>query len=106
MDTDDFAKVQEALWEARAKWHNIGIRLDLGVFDLDCINAEQGFGLEEKFNLMIKTRLKKSEPCTWRELYDALNHLTVDMPSVADKLKPKLPKSESDRLQLTFKLNL
>ena len=55
---------------------------------------------------MIKTRLKKSEPCTWRELYDALNHLTVDMPSVADKLKPKLPKSESDRLQLTFKLNL
>ena len=96
LGTDDFANVQEALWEARAKWHNIGIRLNLGVFELDCINAEPGFGLGEKFNLMIKTRLKKSEPCTWRELYDVLNHPTVDMPSVADKLKLKLPKSESD----------
>ena len=76
--------------EARAKWHNIGIRLNLGVFELDCVDAETGFGLDKKFNLMIKTRLKKSEPCTWRELYDALNHPTVDMPSVADKLKPKL----------------
>ena len=43
---------------------------------------------------MIKTRLKKSEPCTWRELYDALNHPTVDMPSVADKLPVKRPTSE------------
>ena len=94
----DFAKVQEALWEARAKWHNIGIRLNLGVFELDCINAEPGFGLEEKFNLMIKTRLKKSEPCTWRELYDALNHPTVDMPSVAHRFQATLPKSGCDVL--------
>ena len=90
LDTDDFAEVQEALWEARSKWHNIGTRLKLGVFELDCINAEPGFGLEEKFNLMIKTRLKKLEPCTWRDLYEALIHPTVDMPSVAVKLTGKL----------------
>ena len=89
LSTHDFAKVQEALWQARAKWYHIGIRLNLGVFELDCIDAEPGFGLEEKFNLMIKTRLKKSEPCTWRELYDALNHPTVDMASVADRLQAK-----------------
>ena len=88
---DDFAQVQEALWEARSKWHNIGTRLKLGVFDLDCINSEPGFGLEEKFNLMIKTRLKRMEPCTWRDLYDALNHPTVNMPSVANKIAVKLP---------------
>ena len=87
----DFAKVQEALWDARSKWHNIGIRLNLGVLEIKNINAEPGFGLEEKFNLMIETRLKKSEPCTWRELYDALNHPTVDMASVADNFKAKLP---------------
>ena len=87
---DDFADVQEALWEARSKWHNIGTRLKLGVFELDCINAEQGFGLEEKFNLMIKTRLKKMEPCTWGDLHEALIHPTVDMPSVAVKLTGKL----------------
>ena len=88
---DDFAEVQEALWEARSKWHNIGTRLKLGVFDLDCINSEPGFGLDDKFNLMIKTRLKRMEPCTWRDLYDALKHPTVDMPSVANKLAVKLP---------------
>ncbi|CAI8045084.1 hypothetical protein GBAR_LOCUS24948, partial [Geodia barretti] len=88
---DDFAEVQEALWEARSKWHNTGTRLKLGVFDLDCINSEPGFGLDDKFNLMIKTRLKRMEPCTWRDLYDALNHPTVDMPSVANKLTAKLP---------------
>ena len=90
LDTDDFAEVQEALWEARSKWHNIGARLKLGVFELDCINAEPGFGVEEKFNLMIKTRLKKMEPCTWRDLYEALIHPTVDMPSVAGKHTGKL----------------
>ncbi|CAI8049656.1 hypothetical protein GBAR_LOCUS27340 [Geodia barretti] len=88
---DDFAQVQEALWEARSKWHNIGTRLKLGVFDLDCINSEPGFGLDDKFNLMIKTRLKRMEPCTWRDLYHALNHPTVDMPSVGNKLTAKLP---------------
>ncbi|CAI8025211.1 hypothetical protein GBAR_LOCUS14585 [Geodia barretti] len=40
---------------------------------------------------MIKTRLKRMEPCTWRDLYDALKHPTVDMPSVANKLAVKLP---------------
>ena len=92
MDIDDFANVQEALWDARSKWHNIGIRLNLTVSELD---AESRFGLEEKFNLMIKTRLKKSEPCTWRELYDALNHPTVDMSKVAEKLRAKIPNGES-----------
>ena len=91
----DFAKVQAALWDARWKWYNIGIRLNLGVFELKNIDADQRLSMEEKFNLMIETRLKKSEPCTWRELYDALNYPTVDMASVAGKLRAKLP-SRSD----------
>ena len=40
---------------------------------------------------MIQTRLKKIEPCTWRDLYDALNHPTVAMSDVACKLVPYLP---------------
>ena len=47
--------------------------------------------LDKKFNLMIQTRLKKIEPCTWRDLYDALNHPTVAMSDVARKLVPYLP---------------
>ena len=87
MDIDNFGEVQEAIWEARSKWYNIGIRLKLEVSDLDSINAESGIDLEEKFNRMIKSRLKMSEPCTWTVLYEALKHPTVAMPNVADKVK-------------------
>ena len=83
---EDFAEVLEALWAARSKWHNIGTQLKLDVHELESIDAEPGFGLHNKFNLMIKTRLKKIEPCTWRDLYDALNHPTVAMSDVAAKL--------------------
>ena len=91
MGIDDFAQVQEALWRARSKWENIGTRLKLDVHELESIDAEGGMSVDKKFNLMIKTRLKKLEPCTWRDLYDALNHPTVDMPDVASKLPAKLP---------------
>ena len=90
LSIDDFAEVQEALWPARAKWKNIGIRLKLAVSDLECINAEPGSGIDEKFDRMLSARLKKIEPCTWRDLYDALNHPTVAMSDVANKLAPKL----------------
>ena len=87
---DDFAEVQEALWEARSKWDNIGTRLKLTVHELESIEAEGGMSLDKKFKLMIQTRLKKIEPCTWRDLYDALNHPTVAMSDVANKLPAKL----------------
>ncbi|CAI8054937.1 hypothetical protein GBAR_LOCUS29976 [Geodia barretti] len=91
---EDFTEVQEALWAARSKWHNIGTRLKLDVHELENIEAEGGMGLDMKFNLMIKTKLKKIEPCTWRDLYDALNHPTVAMSDVANKLSAKLTTAE------------
>ena len=91
MGIDDFAQVQEALWEARHKWENIGTRLKLNVHEVENIDAEGGMSVDKKFNLMIKTRLKKLEPCTWRDLCDALNHPIVGMPDVASKLSSKLP---------------
>ena len=87
---EDFAEVQEALWAARSKWHNIGTRLKLDVHELENIDAETGFGLDDKFNHMIKTRFNKIESCTWRDLYNALNHPTVAMSDVANKLSAKL----------------
>ena len=87
---ENFAEVQEALWEARSKWHNIGIRLKLDANELETIEVEGGMSLDKKFNLMLKTRLKKIEPCTWRNLYDALNNPTVAMSDVASKLSAKL----------------
>ena len=89
MGIDDFAEVQEALWEARPKWENIGTRLRLTVHELEYIDAEGGMSVDKKFNLMIKTRLNKLEPCTWEDLRDALNHPTVAMVDVAENIFEK-----------------
>lgn len=83
--------MQEALWAARSKWRNIGTRLNVGVSDLECINAETGLNIAEKFDLMLQTRLKM-ENCTWKDIYDALKHPTVGMPHVAKNILPFLPK--------------
>ena len=87
MDISNFGEVQDAIWEARYKWYNIGIRLKLEVSDLDAIVAEPGIDLEEKFNRMIKCWLKRGESCMWTVLYEALKHKTVNMPNVAEKVK-------------------
>lgn len=97
MDIDDFAEVQEAVWEARSKWYNIGIRLKLKVPDLDCIDAEPGINVEEKFNRMVKSWLKMTESCTWPALCEALKHPTVAMPNVAEevmRVRVGIPTSE------------
>ena len=74
----------------------------MAVSDLDCINAEPGIGIDEKFDRMISTRLKKIEPCTWRDLYDALNHPTVAMSDVASKISVKLPPGRCNGLCLSI----
>ena len=91
LDIDDFRDVQEAIWEARPKWYNIGVRLKLEVSDLDAIDAESGIDLEEKFNRMIKSWLKRSASSTWTDMCESLKHPTVAMSNVADKVKTMKP---------------
>ena len=79
--------IQDALWKARIKWYNIGLRLSVKTDDLDTIDKEAGNDTEEKLRRMISSRLRMEEPCTWPMLYDALKHPTVDMPKVAEELR-------------------
>ena len=87
LDIDNFGEVQDAIWDARSKWYNIGICLKLKVSDLDTIDAELGIDLEEKFRRMIKSWLRNSQFCTWRDLCEAMTHRTVAMTNVADEVK-------------------
>ena len=86
LSTKDFAEVLEALYPARSKWRNIGTQLKIDVHELDSIETEGGMSLDKKLDLMINRRLEMKEPCTWRNLYDALNHPTVAMSDVAKEL--------------------
>ena len=79
--------IQDALWKARIKWYNIGLRLNVKTDDLDTIDKEAGNDTEEKLRRMISSRLRMEEPCTWPMLYDALKHPTVNFPKEAEELK-------------------
>ena len=86
MGIDDFGEVQIALWRARSKWYNIGVRLKMDLTDLDVIDKERGLEIEDKFNRMLQSWFKTTQPRTWKVLYEALRDPTVDMSIVADTL--------------------
>ena len=89
LNSDDLGEVQEALWEAQLEWYNIGLRLNMKSHELDRIGTEAGDDTGKKLTQMIKSRLKMTEPCTWRVIYEALKNPTVNMPHVAQKLLQK-----------------
>ena len=86
LNSDDLREVQEALWEAQLEWYNIGLQLNMKSHELDRIATEAGDDTGKKLTQMIKSRLKMTEPCTWRVIYEALKNPTVNMPHVAQEL--------------------
>ena len=95
LTVNDFADVQSALWEARRKWFNIGVRLRLKVTDLEAIDHELGQDLEGKFVRMILSWLVSGEKCTWRALRETLKHHTVSLPVLAREIKTEFGSNES-----------
>ena len=95
LTVDDFADVQSALWDARSRWFNIGVRLGLKVTDLMAIKCEPGLDLEGKFIKMILSWLQRGKKCTWRELRMALKHSTVNLPELAWQIKTSYGSKES-----------
>ena len=76
--------MQEAIWSAREKWHNIGVRFKIGVQNLKVIGK---YGDDDhKFTLMVIKWLERGDNCTWNNICDVLRHRTVDMGQLATKI--------------------
>ena len=99
LNSDDLGEVQEALWEAQLEWYNIGLRLNMKSHELDRIGTEAGDDTGKKLTQMIKCRLKMTEPCTWRVIYEALKNPTVNLPHIAQELK-------KNKIEMQSKYNL
>ena len=91
MGIDDLKDVKDALWDARAKWRDIGscIGVDEGTLDTikgkdsDCLNGMLSHWLRGVY----KPQEKNSEPRTWRTLIKALRHKTVNEEAMAKKIE-------------------
>ena len=75
---DDFKDVQAALWDARDKWYNIGVQLNMSIASLDAIRRENRDNPDTCFNEMLSNWLRNGRPpLTWNNLADALRSRPV-----------------------------
>ena len=77
--------VQRAAWDARAKWYNIGLELDIDPGTLDTIKRDND-NSDDRFRAMLTTWLKMVDPKpTWEALAEALRSPTVGYEHLAER---------------------
>ena len=87
MNIHDLPKVQDAVWAARAKWYNIGLRLGMSADILDATAKACLHQPEECFTDTIKEWLRNDDPQpTWQALGDALRSPVVGYAHLAENL--------------------
>ena len=85
---DDLAPVQEAVWEGRTKWYNIGLQLGLSPESLDAIERTKHHVIDDCFTETLKVWLRGSgNRPSWRCLARALRARTVGLVVLAGKLQ-------------------
>ena len=61
LSINNLQKIQEAAWEARAQWYNIGLELKINPGTLDVINRNSD-NVNDRFRHMLSTWLKMVQP--------------------------------------------
>ena len=84
--TRDLKYIRTKCWDARNKWLDIGLELDLEKSTLDSIQ-ERFKSNERCFIEMLDTWLKNSPKPTLSKLVAALRHITVGFHQLAEELK-------------------
>ena len=86
LSINDLGVVIEAVWEARSKWYNIGLKLGISPGTLDAIKGANQ-NPDECFTDMIKDWLNNGKPRpTWAAMTEALESRMVGYGDLAKKL--------------------
>ena len=82
---EDLAEIYTATCDAKFKWYEIGMFLQVPIETLDVIEYDGG-GVSRKFQNMLLFWLRNSKNRTWYALADALRNETVGRPDISGKL--------------------
>ena len=83
----DLSDVLEAVWEARSKWYNIGLKLGTSSGTLDAIKASAKENVDDCVTTMIKDWLNNGKPQpTWAAVAKALKSPMVGCKHLAEQL--------------------
>jgi DNA-binding beta-propeller fold protein YncE len=89
LDTRDLHVICCDVWEARNKWYNIGLGLNLEVSDLEVIRNTNRDDVDDCFRDMLMKWLRTSLRPTRSNLITALRERTVGFNQLAEELKSK-----------------
>ena len=92
LDINDLRVVLTAVWEARAKWHSIGIMLGISPGTLDAIKAKGN--PDDCITAIIEDWLKNGKPQpTWAALEKTLKSTVVGRVDLATEISKKHQRS-------------
>ena len=83
LNIKDLDAIKEAAWEARAKWYNIGLKLNIDPGTLDTIKGNYD-SIDDQFQAMLTTWLKINPRPTWGALAIALRSRIVGYEQLAE----------------------
>jgi hypothetical protein len=94
LSLSDLDAVIDALWDARAKWNDIGRRIGVDVGTLDTMKSSNaGVALREMLSHWLrgvyKSDEQNSKPRTWRTIIEALRARAVNEEAMANRLVNK-----------------
>ena len=88
LTTKDLWSIQEAVFEARTKWYDIGLALDVDVSTLDSID-KQFDNHGDKLRTTLTTWLRTATEPKWQAVVNALKNPVVGRPDLAKDIKDK-----------------
>ena len=84
LNVKDLDTIKDAAWEARAKWYNIVLKLNIDPGTLDTIQ-ENNDNIDDQFQAMLTTWLKVNPRPTWGALAVALRSRIVGYEQLAER---------------------
>ena len=97
----DLKSVRSSTWEARSKWMDIGIELNVMKSDLEVIQENCGSNVEKCFTEMLTLWLKNVDPPpTWSAMIAALRDPAVGLKKLSDDVSNRFSK-RTDSISVT-----
>ena len=93
LNSSNLKGVTDKAWEARVKWFEIGLQLEMDVAELESIEKANLHQPEKCFTVMLTSWLRQKE-ATWEKLIEALNSKQVGHAQLAESIHTSL--SEMD----------
>ena len=84
---NDLWRVQDTVWDARSKWYNLGLGLDITPATLDSIEVANQQNPDRCFRAMLTKWLREHQRPTWSTLAEALRSPSVELTHLAEEIR-------------------